>query len=61
MIAQYPSDVLISLVDEQDIQETAARADGFQEILTVEHRLREDPVLLGCGLEIQFVAKKEEI
>ena len=53
----YPSDLLASIV-RRDMFETAVTERPMDELVALGERLREDASLLGCGTEIQFVARK---
>lgn len=55
----YPADVLASIV-ERDMFEAAVSERPMDELVALEERLREDASLLGCGTEIQFVARKPD-
>ena len=55
----YPADVLASIV-ERDMFEDAVSERPMDELVALEERLREDASLLGCGTEIQFVARNPE-
>ena len=51
----YPADLLSSLVE----KELLDSIDGdIDQSVKLEQRLRDDPSLLGCGREIQFIAGK---
>lgn len=53
--AMYPADIIGSLVEEELLHSTEGDIEQWVEL---EKRLRDDPSLLGCGREIQFVAGK---
>lgn len=54
-----PSDVLACVV-ERAMFEAAVVEQPLDELIALEERLREDVSLLGCGTEIQFVARKPD-
>ncbi len=56
--AMYASDVIESLVNDDIINEIAARPGLFGEVLAVEKQLRSEPYLLASGRDIQFVATR---
>ena len=58
VIDMHPGRVLWSLVSEQILQEATESDETLGEMVDLEQQLREDPALLGCGTEIQFVARK---
>lgn len=53
--AMYSADLISSLVEKELLDSIEGDLDQWVEL---EKRLREDPCLLGCGREIQFVARK---
>lgn len=59
VIAMYPSAVLASSVRAEMLQQACESPEGFKEAVALEERLREEPSLLGCGMDIQFVARRQ--
>lgn len=59
--SMYPSDVLSSLLDKELMDSLLCDGGMTDEIadrwVKIEEHLRKDPHLLGCGREIQFVAR----
>jgi len=53
-----PSDVLAELLPEEFYAEACATDAGRRELIDLERELQREPSLLGCGWEIEFVARK---
>lgn len=58
LIDMQPSHLIFSLVERELLQQGLASKEGFREMVVLEEKLRKDKHLLGCGFEIQFIARK---
>ena len=59
VINMYPSNLVWSLVSSELIQHEIRSEKVLKEMINLERKLRGDKHLLGCGFEIQFVAKNQ--
>lgn len=56
VLAMYPSNLIWSLVSSELLQQ-GLTPKKMNEMIALEKKLREDRHLLGCGFEIQYVAR----
>lgn len=64
VLALRPADLLVSLIDHHFVEQEMNRGgEPLDDALMLkwietEESLRDEPTLLGCGSEVQFVARK---
>ncbi len=58
ILEMYPSRVADLFLPQKFFKQVLATDGNLNEVIELEKHMRQDPALLGCGAEIQFVARK---
>ncbi len=58
VLEMYPSRVTDLFLPREFFKQALATDGNLNEVIELEKHMRQDPALLGCGTEIQFVARK---
>ncbi len=58
VLEMYPSRVTELFMPKRFMEKVLVSEEILNEVIEPEKHMRQDPALLGCGIEIQFVARK---